>query len=169
MNGAHNTLEEGKIVINVGYPRMDSAVESPGWARQRLCAKQYCEGYSWGYDCNAREEYAGEQRPLFNEVPQKFLFLLLYFSDNSIWVNGLGISTVDLGSSLSNGWVYSSILLLGFWMSSLCSRVADGMVIRLAGESMRSLLVAEVEVKVEAEIKFWINKGREERSGFVQP
>ena len=54
-------------------------------------------------------------------------------------------------------------------MSSLCSRVADGMVIRLAGESMRSLLFAEVEVKVEAEIKFWINKGREERSGFVQP
>jgi hypothetical protein len=38
-------------------------------------------------------------------------------------------------------------------MSSLCSRVADVMVIRLAGESMRSLLFAEVEVEVEAEIK----------------
>ena len=43
-------------------------------------------------------------------------------------------------------------------MSSLCSRVADGMVIRLAGESMRSLLVAEVEVKVEAEIKFGLTR-----------
>jgi hypothetical protein len=32
------------------------------------------------------------------------------------------------------------------------------MVIRLAGESMRSLLFAEVEVKVEAEIKFGLTR-----------
>jgi hypothetical protein len=60
VNGAHDTLKERKFVIDVGYPWLDSAVESPGWACKRLCAEQQCEGYSCCYDCNTGEAYADE-------------------------------------------------------------------------------------------------------------